>query len=173
MSGAPDNAHRHREQGAALPAATFGLITVSDTRTRETDKNGAWLREEIAQGGYAVACDALVPDEVAAIAQAFKEATASGASIIVLNGGTGIGNRDTTVDVISPMLDTPMPGFGELFRMLSWDQVGSAAMLSRAAAGRCGNVMVFVLPGSHAAVQLGWSRLIAPEIQHIVRELSK
>lgn len=154
-----------------MPSARLAFITVSDTRTPATDKNGPWLRSEAAKADLPVVLEDLVPDEPEAIREALGKALVAQADVVVFNGGTGMGTRDTTTDVIAPLLDKPMPGFGELFRMLSWEEIGSAAMLSRAVAGRRHNTMVFVLPGSHAAVQLAWKRLIAPELVHLMREL--
>jgi molybdenum cofactor biosynthesis protein B len=103
------------------------------------------------------------PDQVAAA----LEELAAGARLVIFNGGTGIAPRDTTCDVLAGMIEKPLPGFGELFRMLSWEQVGAAAMLSRATAGVYRGRVVFSFPGSPAAVRLAWEKLIAPEIRHL------
>lgn len=171
MPDAQQNPNRHRAEGAILGGASVALITVSDTRTRETDTNGIWLREMVLALGHQIVVDHLVEDDSKPLLRSLSSAISADAHVVIFNGGTGVGNRDVTVDVIAPLLQKPLPGFGELFRMLSWEQIGSAAMLSRALAGRIGNSMVFVVPGSHAAVQLAWTRLIAPEIPHLLREL--
>jgi molybdopterin adenylyltransferase len=140
---------------------------VSDSRTPETDTNGIWLREAIAAAGHVEAGYRLVRDEPEEVTAALEEMAAGAARIIVFNGGTGIAPRDTTYDVLARRIEKPIPGFGELFRMLSWEQVGAAAMLSRATAGVFRGRVVFSVPGSPAAVRLAWERLIAPEIQHL------
>jgi molybdenum cofactor biosynthesis protein B len=140
---------------------------VSDSRTEETDTNGHWLREAISSAGHEVAGYRLIRDEPAEVATALAEMAAGAARIVLFNGGTGIAPRDTTYDVLAGMIEKPLPGFGELFRMLSWEQVGAAAMLSRATAGVYRGRVVFSMPGSPAAVRLAWERLIAPEIGHL------
>lgn len=150
-----------------------GLVTVSDSRTAESDVNGRWLAEAVAAAGHVVADARLVRDDPAAIDGAIDGALRSGSRIVVVNGGTGIGRRDNTADVLLRRFDKVLPGFGELFRQLSYADVGSAAMLSRAAAGTIGGAVVFALPGSPEAVRLAWERLIAPEIAHLVWELDR
>ena len=169
---AMSNSEEHRRKAHAQGPIAVGLITVSDTRTAESDVNGAYLREAVEAAGHRVVGYQLVPDEpdrvLAAIDQLLDEANA-----IVLNGGTGISARDRTYDALAGRLERTLPGFGELFRMLSWEQVGSAAMLSRAVAGTVGRTVVFSVPGAPAAVQLAWERLIAAELQHVVGEMRK
>ncbi|HEX8832365.1 MAG TPA: molybdenum cofactor biosynthesis protein B [Longimicrobium sp.] len=160
-SPSSDQHHRLADRHGPVPVA---IVTVSDSRTPETDTNGAWLREQIEAAGHTAAGYLLIRDEPAEVARALDE---SRARVVIFNGGTGIAPRDTTFDVLSRRIDRPIPGFGELFRMLSWEQVGAAAMLSRATAGVVGGRVVFSLPGSHAAVRLAWERLIAPELRHI------
>jgi molybdenum cofactor biosynthesis protein B len=162
-----ESSERHHRLADDRGPVPVGIVTVSDSRTEDTDTNGAWLKDAIAAGGHTVADYRLIrddPDEVdaALLAMAF-----GGSRIIVFNGGTGIAPRDTTYDVLVRRLEKPIPGFGELFRMLSWDQVGAAAMLSRATAGVYRGRVVFSLPGSPAAVRLAWEKLIEPEIRHL------
>jgi molybdopterin adenylyltransferase len=162
------SSERHRARAAAEEeAVSVAVVTVSDSRTLETDTNGRWLREAIAAAGHRLSSSALIRDEPEAVATALDQAVDGGARVVVFNGGTGIAPRDTTYDVLSRMIERPLPGFGELFRMLSWEQVGAAAMLSRATAGLYRGRAVFSLPGSPAAVQLAWERLIAPELRHV------
>jgi molybdenum cofactor biosynthesis protein B len=156
-----DQHHRLADRHGPVPVA---VVTVSDSRTPETDTNGAWLRERIEAAGHTPAGYLLIRDDPEEVARALDAARAQ---VVVFNGGTGIAPRDTTFDVLSRRIERPIPGFGELFRMLSWEQVGPAAMLSRATAGVIGGRVVFSLPGSHAAVQLAWERLIEPELRHI------
>lgn len=147
----------------------FAVITVSDTRTVENDTSGRTLAD-LAQGaGHRIETATIVPDEVAAIRRAVREALRSDAvDVVVLTGGTGFSPRDVTLDAVEPLLETRIDGFGELFRMLSWQQVGSAAMLSRAAAGLVGGRAVFLLPGSTKAVALAMESLILPEAGHLL-----
>lgn len=156
---------RHHRAAAGRGPVSIAVVTVSDSRTEETDANGAWLRDAIAAAGHAAAGYRVIRDEPDLVAAALAEMMA--ARVIVFNGGTGIAPRDTTYDVLARMIEKPLPGFGELFRMLSWEQVGAAAMLSRATAGVHRGRVVFSLPGSPAAVRLAWEKLIAPEIDHI------
>jgi molybdenum cofactor biosynthesis protein B len=165
--GAPD----HRQQAASQGRVQLAVVTVSDTRTPETDVSGQLIRELVEAAGHAVVGHRIVrdePDEVAAALDAFA---ASAAQLILFNGGTGISRRDRTYDVISKALEKTLPGFGELFRMLSYEQVGAAAMLSRATAGVYRGKVVFSTPGSPAAVRLAVEKLILPEIQHLAWEL--
>jgi molybdopterin adenylyltransferase len=156
--------HRAAENRGPVPIA---VVTVSDSRSEETDTNGAWLRDAIAAAGHAEGGYRLIRDEPDEVAAALEEMVGGRARIVVFNGGTGIAPRDTTYDVLARMIEKPLPGFGELFRMLSWEQVGAAAMLSRATAGVYRGRVVFSLPGSPAAVRLAWEKLIAPEIDHV------
>lgn len=151
----------------------MALITVSDTRSASDDLNGRWLADAVIAIGARLVYADCVPDEPVDVVGALERALGAGARLVVFNGGTGVAPRDTTVDAIAPRLDRVLPGFGELFRLLSWEQIGSAAMLSRALSGIVGRSAVFCLPGSHKAVQLGWERLIAPEIRHILSELDR
>ena len=164
-------AERHRADGAARGPLAVALITVSDTRTPETDVNGRYLAEAVDARGDRVVHAAIVPDDPERVLRALDDALAAGAEAVVVNGGTGIASRDTTFDALSARFERTLPGFGELFRMLSWEQVGPAAMLSRAAAGTVGRCVVFSTPGSPKAVRLAWERLIAPELGHVVAEL--
>ena len=151
---------------------TVGLVTVSDTRTPDTDVNGAYLRERVAAAGAEVSGYRIVPDEPAPVRSAVEELAAV-SRIVLVNGGTGISQRDTTFDVLSGMLEKTLPGFGELFRMLSWEQVGAAAMLSRATAGTFRGAVVVSTPGSPKAVALAWERLLEPELRHLAWEVGR
>jgi molybdenum cofactor biosynthesis protein B len=158
---------------AARMSVSCVVITVSDTRTRETDTGGRAIADRLAADGHQVIAHELVPDEPARIAAVLSLHLNGPAQAVILTGGTGLAPRDTTVDTVAPMFDRRLDGFGELFRMLSYDQVGAAAMLSRACAGVIAGRIVFVLPGSEAAVRLAMDRLILPELSHIVWELSR
>jgi molybdenum cofactor biosynthesis protein B len=163
--------HQHRAEAPAT--LRFGVITASDTRGEAEDGSGRYLRESIAAAGHALASYAIVRDEPEAIRAALHAAAAAGSEAIVINGGTGIAHRDRTYEAVAGLLEKRLDGFGELFRMLSFAEIGSAAMLSRAVAGVWSGRVVFSIPGSGAAVRLAWDRLIAPEAGHLLRELRK
>ncbi|CAM3559057.1 MogA/MoaB family molybdenum cofactor biosynthesis protein [Hydrogenibacillus schlegelii] len=152
----------------------IAVITVSDTRTPETDRSGARIRELAAARGFPVVSYAIVPDEPDRIDAALTAALDHpDVEAVVLSGGTGISARDTTVEVVSRRLEKELDGFGELFRMLSYHDIGSAAMLSRAIGGIAAGKPVFALPGSTKAVALGMEKLILPELPHLIGELRK
>jgi molybdenum cofactor biosynthesis protein B len=159
----------HRAAAAEQGPITVGVVTVSDTRTADDDPNGAWLHERIAAAGVRVVVGRDEPDEV----RAAVDELVAGARVVVVNGGTGISRRDTTYDTLAAMLEKQLPGFGELFRMLSWEQVGAAAMLSRATAGTYRGSVVVSVPGSPKAVQLAWEKLIEPELAHLAWEVGR
>ena len=163
--------HQHRAE--APSQVRFGVITASDTRGESEDGSGRLLRESIAAAGHVLASYAIVRDEPEAILAALSAAAAAGAEAIVINGGTGVATRDRTYEAVTGLLEKQLDGFGELFRMLSFAEIGSAAMLSRAVAGVWDGRVVFSVPGSRAAVELAWTRLIAPEAGHLLRELRK
>ena len=163
----------HHRKAAELPPANIAVVTVSDSRTPETDTNGQYLKAQIKQSGFLLAAYHVVRDEPVDIESLLEELTKLDVQLILFNGGTGISKRDTTYDVISRKLEKVMQGFGELFRMLSYEQVGAAAMFSRAVAGLYHGKVIISTPGSPAAVQLAWEKLIAPEIQHLAWEISR
>jgi molybdopterin adenylyltransferase len=164
-----------REHRAAGPSAVgVQVITVSDTRGPAEDRSGRLLAELFQAAGHLVRDVVIVKDDAAVILSAVYAAEADpDVRAIVLNGGTGIAARDVTVETVTPLLERILPGFGEIFRQLSFAEIGSAAFLSRAVAGVRGKRIVFVLPGSTNAVRLAAEKLILPELSHIVRELDK
>lgn len=165
------DAHR-AAAAAALGPVAVGVVTVSDSRTADDDPNGRWLQERIVAAGAAVAGYRVVRDEPDEVRAAVDELVA-GARVVVVNGGTGVSRRDTTYDTLAGMLEKTLPGFGELFRMLSYEQVGSAAMLSRATAGIYRGAVVISTPGSPKAVALAWEKLIEPELAHLAWEVGR
>jgi len=168
----PVSHHAHQTKATA-PVRCF-VLTVSDTRTEETDTSGKLARERLAAAGHTLTGYRIVKDEPAEVAELVQAIGRERlADAVILSGGTGISRRDSTYEAIAGLLDKRLDGFGELFRMLSHQQVGSAAMLSRAIGGVVGQTVVFALPGSTAAVELGLSQLIIPELGHLVGELSK
>lgn len=162
----------HRAAAAGQGPVSIGLITVSDSRTPETDTNGIWLREAVARAGAVVTGYRVVRDEPTEVRAAVDELVGE-AQVVVVNGGTGVSRRDTTYDTLVGMLEKTLPGFGELFRMLSWEQVGAAAMLSRATAGTYRGAVVVSVPGSPKAVALAWEKLIEPELAHLAWEVGR
>lgn len=157
---------------AAAPAAVrCFVITVSDTRTLETDTSGQAIVDMLAAAGHMVEARRLVRDEPAEVAALIREQVDRAVvDVIITTGGTGITRRDSTFEAIDGLLDKRLPGFGELFRMLSFHEIGAAAMLSRACAGTCGGTVVIALPGSENAVRLAMTRLLIPELGHLVAE---
>ena len=146
------------------------VVTVSDTRTTDDDRSGAVILDSARKAGHEIVDYRIVPDDVARIASTIDELTAS-CEAILLNGGTGISKRDTTVEVVESRFEKTLPGFGELFRMLSFQEIGPGAMLSRATAGVYRDTLIFAMPGSTNAVRLAMDRLIAPELNHLVWEI--
>jgi len=164
-------AQDHREK-AGSGAVTIAIVTVSDSRTPETDTNRHYIDRRMTELGHVVAAYRLIKDEPDQVATALNELAAlPDVRIILFNGGTGISPRDTTFDVLSRMLEKTLPGFGELFRMLSYQQVGAAAMLSRATAGVYQKTLVVSMPGSPNAVEVALEQLIVPEINHLAWEV--
>lgn len=162
----------HKAQ-APTSVACF-LLTVSDTRTAETDDGGRTIRELLDGAGHTVAGHAIVRDEPALVAALVRQqATAGAARVIITTGGTGITSRDGTYEAVDGLLEKRLDGFGELFRMVSFQEIGAAAMMSRATAGTIGRTAVFILPGAVNAVRLALTRLIIPELGHIVQQLNK
>ncbi len=165
-----DHAHHSDEPTRARVA----VLTVSDSRTEETDRSGATIRGMLEDAGHEVFGYRILPDEPEEVRQAIERWTASdGCDAIIVNGGTGVSSRDRTYEAVAGMLDKRLDGFGELFRVLSYEDVGSAAMLSRAVAGAVGRKVVFSLPGSTGAVKLALEKLILPELGHLLRELRR
>jgi len=164
--------HAHRHDAEQALAAV--VITVSDTRTRETDTGGALAVELLEAAGHRVVDRALVRDDVDAIQKAVDAAVMrDDVHVVVLTGGTGIAARDVTPEALETLLDRTLPGFGELFRALSYQEIGSAAMLSRAVAGIARGRVVAALPGSRAAIRLALERLLLPELPHLAAEATK
>jgi molybdopterin adenylyltransferase len=162
----------HRAAAAAQGPIPVGIVTVSDSRTADTDTNGQWLHGRIEDAGNVVSGYRVVRDEPEEV-RAAVDALVADARVVLVNGGTGISRRDTTYDTLAGMLEKTLPGFGELFRLLSFEQVGAAAMLSRATAGTYRGAVVVSTPGSPKAVQLAWERLIEPELAHLAWELGR
>ena len=170
----PSPSYSEHVGAARAIRARCAVVTLSDTRTPDTDLSGNTIRRLLESDGHDVVAYELIPDDPQRL-----RATAEGllarndVDVILTNGGTGIGRRDVTVGVLDALIDQPLPGFGELFRMLSWEQVGSGAMLSRAVGGIARGKLLFAMPGSTKAVELAMTKLILPELRHLLRELRK
>lgn len=147
------------------------VITVSDTRTLDNDTGGAAVIEGLQQAGHAIAEREIIRDDPAVMRPLLERLRErDDVDAILLTGGTGIASRDTTFETVSALLSKPLPGYGELFRMLSFAEIGPAAMLSRAVGGLLGNKVLLTMPGSPAGVRLAMEKLIVPELGHLVRE---
>ena len=164
-----------QEHKRAAPASVnCFVLTVSDTRTEATDTSGRAIRELLAAAGHRVEGHAIVRDEPAEVTKVVSEQLSSGdVQAIITTGGTGLTSRDGTYEAISELLDKRLDGFGELFRMLSYREIGPAAMLSRAVAGAARGKIVVSLPGAEDAVRLALRELLVPELAHLVQQVSK
>ena len=163
------------EHKAESPARVRAFVlTVSDTRTVETDTSGKAIVEMLTAAGHVVSGKALEKDEPTRVAELVRQqATLADADVIITTGGTGLSSRDSTFEAIDALLGKKLPGFGELFRMLSYHELGPAAMMSRACAGTIGKVVVLSLPGSENAVRLAMTKLVIPELGHLVQQTRK
>lgn len=150
------------------------VLTISDTRTDDTDTGGRAIVDLLTAAGHIVTGRAIVKDDPRAVREAIVRQIASGDSqVVVTTGGTGITSRDGTYEVVNSLLHKELAGFGELFRMLSYEQIGPAAMMSRATAGLAGRCVLVALPGSEAAVRLAMEKLLLPELGHLVQQASR
>ncbi len=149
-----------------------GVLTISDTRTQESDTSGRYLLNELTVQGHEVTAYLIVRDDALEIRSALNILMRQ-SQVILSSGGTGITGRDVTIPVVEGLLTKPMPGFGELFRMLSYAQVKGAAMLSRAVGGLANQTLIFAMPGSQNAVQTAWEGLLRDELTHLVFEMTR
>jgi molybdenum cofactor biosynthesis protein B len=175
MTTLPDGTRAHRAEGEALNAIRCAVVTISDTRTESTDESGALMKKLLVDAGHHVATYELLPNDETRVRE-HTRALLERADIdaVLLTGGTGLGSRDRTVEAVRPLLEKELPGFGELFRVISYqDQVGAAAILSRALAGGAQGKLVVSMPGSKAAVELALRKILLPELRHAIRELRR
>jgi molybdenum cofactor biosynthesis protein B len=163
--------HEHKAQGPR--AVRVAVLTVSDTRTEATDTSGGAIRDLLAAAGHQVTAAAIVRDDPAAVTAFVTTQLAGDAQVVITTGGTGITSRDATFEAIDALLEKRLDGFGELFRMLSYQEIGAAAMMSRATAGLARGKVIIALPGSEGAVRLAMTRLVVPELTHLVQQASK
>jgi molybdenum cofactor biosynthesis protein B len=148
------------------------VVTVSDTRTVETDRSGQIIQELLTQSGHKMGLYLIIPDQPEQIQSLLRQISdRDDLKVVIFNGGTGIAPRDNTYDALLPLLRKTLPGFGELFRYLSYQEIGSRAIASRAIAGIYEDLLIFSLPGSTNAVKLALEKLIIPEISHLVRQM--
>ncbi len=178
MSDKP-HAHGHASAPAehrayAPKSVRSAVFTVSDSRTVATDSSGQLIQERLEAAGHAVSERVILKDDPDAIREAVLGSLSNPeVDAIIVTGGTGVSPRDVTPDTIEPLLQKVLTGFGELFRMLSFEEIGAAAVLSRALAGTAERTVVYVMPGSSAAVRLAMDRLILPELAHVVGQLRR
>jgi molybdenum cofactor biosynthesis protein B len=165
----------HRAAAEQLESVRCAVFTISDSRTLATDESGALIERLLIEAGHVVVDRQLLTNDVAPMRTALEAALQrADVDVVLCTGGTGLGSRDQTVEVVRPLLNRELPGFGELFRGLSFlEQIGAAAMLSRAVAGSARGKFVAVMPGSRAAVELAMTRLLIPEIKHVLREIRR
>jgi molybdenum cofactor biosynthesis protein B len=167
-----ESVYRHRE--SAPDYVRVAILTISDTRTPETDSGGDTVDELLRDAGHEVLERSIVRDEVSSIRTELEGLLVrSDVDAVITTGGTGISARDTTYEVVESMLEKKLDGFGEIFRMLSYEEIGAAAILSRALAGAVGTKFIACLPGSRNAVRLAVDKLLVPELAHVVFELRK
>ncbi|MFC6591295.1 molybdenum cofactor biosynthesis protein B [Deinococcus lacus] len=164
--------HRQAGQNRLGPPLTAAVLTISDTRTEANDHSGRYLAAQLTAAGCKVS-RLIVADDADQIRAALEGWLTQRLSLIVTTGGTGLTGRDVTIPITESLLTKPLPGFGELFRMLSYREVGAAAMLSRAVGGLCGQTLLFSLPGSLNAAQTAWEGLLQPELHHLVYEVAR
>ncbi len=161
----------HKEHEAEAPAAlNIGVLTLSDTRSKEEDLSGKLICEMLQGAGHKVSRYDLIREDPKVIEETLKSFLKESLDIVITNGGTGLTSRDGTIEVAHRLMQKELPGFGELFRLLSFHQIGPAAMLSRATAGSAGGKIILCLPGSTKAVKLAMTRIIIPQAGHLVRE---
>lgn len=165
----------HRAEASERAPVACALLTVSDSRTEATDESGPLMRRLVEAAGHRVAGYALLRNDEAAVREHVRALIGrADVDAVLITGGTGLGSRDRTVEAVRPLLDKEMPGFGEIFRMVSFnEQVGTAAILSRAVAGGANGKLVVSMPGSKAAVELALTRVLLPELSHVIRELKR
>ncbi|MGQ0734202.1 MAG: MogA/MoaB family molybdenum cofactor biosynthesis protein [Acidobacteriota bacterium] len=165
---------QHDHKAEAPASVSCFVLTVSDTRTEETDTSGRAIDEMLRAAGHRVAGRALVRDEPAAVLRIVSDQLANAeVQVIITTGGTGVSSRDSTYEALNGILEKRLDGFGELFRMLSYEEIGPAAMLSRAVAGTVRGKVVFALPGSQGAVRLAVGKLLIPELGHLVQQVNR
>jgi molybdenum cofactor biosynthesis protein B len=164
-----------REHKKSAPKQVkIGIISISTTRTLNNDESGNWIRQQAVKEGNQIVYHQVIPDDSVVIARTIREIIQNlGPQALLLTGGTGVSNKDVTVETVRPMFSKELTGFGMLFTQLSYEQIGSAALLSRATAGVVANTVLFCMPGSLKACQLACKALIFPELGHLAKHLQE
>ena len=162
----------HKEAAATLGSFSGAVLTISDSRTEATDESGKLLQELILASGHQIGAYRLVKNEPEVVQATIRELAAE-VDFIITTGGTGMSPRDLSIEACRPLFTKELEGFGDVFRLISFQEIGSAAILSRATGGSVGRAMLFCLPGSKAAVRLAAERLILPEIKHLISQVRK
>jgi molybdenum cofactor biosynthesis protein B len=175
MMPLPEGTRAHRAEGEALAPIRCAVVTVSDTRAVATDESGALMQQLLRDAGHHVSTYALLPNDETKVREHARALLArADIDAVLITGGTGLGSKDRTVEAVRPLLEKELPGFGEIFRVISFqDQIGAAAILSRALAGSASGKLVVSMPGSKAAVELALRRIVLPELRHAIRELRR
>jgi molybdenum cofactor biosynthesis protein B len=164
--------HTHKKN--APRSVTIGILTVSTTRSLQTDESGKWIEGQASNSGHSVCCRQIVPDDAVQIAETVSAVIRGHhPQVLILTGGTGITPEDVTIEAVRPILQKELTAFAPLFAFLSHDEIGSAALLSRATAGVIESTVVFCLPGSLNACRLAWNALILPELGHLAHHILK
>lgn len=171
----PTGTSEHRRAAATRPPVQVAVVVVSDTRTLVTDESGPVARTLLTEAGHVVTAFALIPNDEAGTREHVARLIArDDVDVVLLAGGTGLGAKDRTVEAVRPLMEKELPGFGELFRLISYqEQIGTAAILTRATAGSVNGKLIVSLPGSRAAVELALTRVLLPELQHLIHELRR
>ena len=171
----PEGTFEHRAAASAQRAVRVAVVIVSDKRTVATDESGPLAEKMLRDAGHDVVARTLIPNDEANTRRVVGELLADRTvDVVLLSGGTGLGAKDRTVEAVRPLLEKELPGFGELFRMLSYqEQIGTSSILTRALAGSAQGTLVVSLPGSKAAVELALARVLLPELQHLIHEIRR
>ncbi|MFQ5990053.1 MAG: molybdenum cofactor biosynthesis protein B [Candidatus Methylomirabilales bacterium] len=163
----------HKRAAEAIGHISFAVVTVSDSRSEAEDESGKLIQDLMQEAGHQLVNYRLLRNDLTAIQQEISHLVEAKVGCIITTGGTGLGRRDLTIEGVVPLLDKSLDGFGEIFRYLSFQEVGSSALMSRAMAGTSRGTLIFCLPGSTKAVKLALERLILPELKHLIRELHR
>ncbi len=164
--------HQHKKESPR--SITCAVLTISDSRTEQDDESGSYIKQKLSENGHRVVDYSILKNDTGSIKKKINELLGQkGLQVIITSGGTGVSHRDITVETIYPILDKKLDGFGELFRSLSYQEIGTGSIMSRAVAGVAGGRVIICLPGSLGAVTLAVDRIILPEIGHMVREASR
>lgn len=165
--------HDHKEAAGRIESCRCAVLTVSDSRTEATDESGKRIRDLLGSEGHQVVAYQLLPNDSSLIGAALERLLDGEAQVVIITGGTGFSRKDVTIQVVTPLLEKTLDGFGELFRALSYQEIGSAAIMSRALAGLARGKLIVALPGSLGAVDLALRKLLLPELRHLVWEINR